>query len=74
LKEQGIFRLSGSANAVNKYKRIFDDGEDSDFSDCYDCNVISGLLKLYLRELPDSLFTREMNSQFNIAAGMAHKH
>ena len=45
-------------------------GEDSDFSDCYDCNVISGLLKLYLRELPESIFTRELGSHFNVAAGM----
>jgi len=53
--EEGIFRLSGSITTIKQMKDEFDAGLDTDLSICYDPHAISGLLKLYLRELPDAL-------------------
>jgi hypothetical protein len=50
--EEGIFRLSGSITTIQHMKALFDQGVDVGFDECYDPHVISGLLKLYLRELP----------------------
>jgi len=55
IKEEGIFRLSGSATTIQQLRSQFDQGHDADFSEIYDPHAISGLLKLYLRELPTSL-------------------
>jgi len=55
LTEEGIFRLSGSNVTIQKLKAGFDQGQDVDLSEIYDPHAISGLLKLYFRELPMSL-------------------
>jgi len=53
--EEGIFRLSGSNLTIQKLRSSFDQGIDVDLSEIYDPHAISGLLKLYFRELPMSL-------------------
>ncbi|EFA78205.1 MYND-type zinc finger-containing protein [Heterostelium album PN500] len=58
-KEEGIFRLSGSASAINKLREEFDSGADVDLSTQLDQHVVSGILKLYLRQIPETLFTEE---------------
>lgn len=35
-----------------------------DFEMNYDCNLIAGIMKLWFRELPDSLLTSERYDQF----------
>lgn len=53
LTEPGIIRVSGSNTEVKNIKQAFDSGQDVDPSSMStDPHVISGVLKLYLRELP----------------------
>jgi len=53
--EEGLFRLSGSVTTIKQFREGFDGGLDPDLNSCYDPHAISGLLKMYLRELPDSI-------------------
>mmetsp|Transcript_28071 Transcript_28071/g.39595 ORF Transcript_28071/g.39595 Transcript_28071/m.39595 type:complete len:362 (-) Transcript_28071:1743-2828(-) len=62
--EEGIFRLSGSQNAVKQLKESFDRGDEVNLDDVMDEHVVSGLLKLYFRSLPESLFTRALLDKF----------
>jgi len=50
---EGIFRLSGRAQRIEELKDAYNRGEVVDFSNEPDVHVISGLLKLYFRTLPD---------------------
>jgi len=59
IEEEGITRLSGSNDRIQEYVRRFDRGEEVDFSDCKDPHIVSGLLKQYLRELPESIIPNE---------------
>eukprot|EP01133_Synstelium_polycarpum_P015368 gene15368-18229_t len=61
IKEEGIFRLSGSASAINALKTDFDNGVDVDLNPVLDQHVVSGILKLYLRQIPETLFTEEFS-------------
>ncbi|KAI1724883.1 rhoGAP domain-containing protein [Ditylenchus destructor] len=58
LHHQGIFRVSGSQLEINHIKESFEHGEDPlrHVQDSSDVNSISGVLKLYLRELREPLF------------------
>jgi Rho GTPase-activating protein 1 len=53
---EGIFRLSGNAVRVKEIKTQFDKGNDVDFSKEIDPHVVAGIVKMYLRELPEPLF------------------
>jgi hypothetical protein len=53
---EGIFRLSGNAVRVREIKTQFDRGQDVDLSKETDPHVVAGLIKLFLRELPEPLF------------------
>jgi len=55
--EEGIFRLSGSQNQIREFKGLFDKGVSCDLDKCLNPHTVSGLLKLYLRELPHPLFS-----------------
>jgi len=69
LNTVGVYRLSGSNSAIQKLRALFDRDasqvtltEDSNVQDVL--NNVTGVLKLYFRELPDSLFTQELYSEF----------
>ncbi|SCV67998.1 BQ2448_119 [Microbotryum intermedium] len=65
--EEGIFRLSGSANVIRLLKDRFDTEGDVNLlatKEYVDPHAIAGLLKLYLRELPGHLLTRELHYEF----------
>lgn len=55
IKSEGIFRVSGIASIIEGMKRKIDAGLDVNFSGYKDPHSVSGLLKLYLRELPQPL-------------------
>ncbi|KAI9303136.1 hypothetical protein BJ944DRAFT_183857 [Cunninghamella echinulata] len=67
--EEGIYRLSGSAVKIKELKRAFDEKGDinlltsDEYKDC-DMHAISGLLKLWLRELPSNVLTSELLKEF----------
>eukprot|EP01118_Nematostelium_gracile_P012690 TRINITY_DN4673_c0_g1_i3.p1 TRINITY_DN4673_c0_g1~~TRINITY_DN4673_c0_g1_i3.p1 ORF type:complete len:222 (-),score=58.00 TRINITY_DN4673_c0_g1_i3:66-731(-) len=60
LKEEGIFRISGSAQTIKEYKHAFDRGENPTLNSIMDQHVVAGLLKQYFRDLPDPLFTHAL--------------
>uniref|UniRef100_A0ABR4ITY8 Rho GTPase activator n=1 Tax=Aspergillus cavernicola TaxID=176166 RepID=A0ABR4ITY8_9EURO len=73
LDVEGIYRLSGSANHINQLKALFDnDSSQVDFTNpenfYHDVNSVAGLLKQFLRDLPDPLFTSQAYSGFIDAA------
>ncbi|KAI0007397.1 RhoGAP-domain-containing protein [Xylariaceae sp. FL0662B] len=75
LAVEGIYRLSGSTAHVNKLKNLFDTNEEAaclDFRNpenfFHDVNSVAGLLKQFLRDLPDPLLTSEHYAAFVEAA------
>eukprot|EP00004_Rigifila_ramosa_P008362 TRINITY_DN1956_c0_g1_i4.p1 TRINITY_DN1956_c0_g1~~TRINITY_DN1956_c0_g1_i4.p1 ORF type:complete len:629 (-),score=158.45 TRINITY_DN1956_c0_g1_i4:85-1938(-) len=68
LKSEGIFRLSGSANEIQSLKKSFDKGERVDLSSYKSEHVISGLLKLFLRELAEPVIPYHMYDAFAAVA------
>ncbi|KAI1104006.1 RhoGAP-domain-containing protein [Jackrogersella minutella] len=75
LAVEGIYRLSGSTAHVNKLKHLFDTNEDAPILDFrnpenffHDVNSVAGLLKQFLRDLPDPLLTSEHYAGFVEAA------
>lgn len=76
LAVEGIYRLSGSSAHVNRLKNAFDTlSEDAPILDFrnpenffHDVNSVAGLLKQFLRDLPDPLLTSEHYSGFIEAA------
>ncbi|KAF2262520.1 hypothetical protein CC78DRAFT_315544 [Lojkania enalia] len=65
-QEEGIFRLSGSNIVIKALRDRFNNEGDVKLLDgqYYDVHAVASLLKLYLRELPASILTRELHLDF----------
>ena len=65
-KEEGIFRLSGSQTVIKGLRERFNNEGDVRLLDgnYYDVHAVASLLKLYLRELPSSVLTRDLHLDF----------
>lgn len=65
-KEEGIFRLSGSNSTVKALKERFNTEGDVRLLDGqhYDVHAVASVLKMYLRELPESVLTRKLHLDF----------
>ncbi|KAI8817111.1 uncharacterized protein EV422DRAFT_500334, partial [Fimicolochytrium jonesii] len=66
-EEEGIYRLSGSSSVIQGLKAAFDAEGDVDLlgsQQFYDVHAVAGLLKLYLRELPSPVLTKELQRSF----------
>ncbi|KAF2435021.1 hypothetical protein EJ08DRAFT_692923 [Tothia fuscella] len=66
IEEEGIFRLSGSQNVIKALRERFNTEIDVKLleGDYFDVHAVASLLKLYLRELPSSVLTRELHLDF----------
>jgi RalA-binding protein 1 len=65
--EEGIFRLSGSNTVIKALKDRFNNEGDVNLlaeGNYHDIHAVASLLKLYLRELPSSILTRELHLEF----------
>ena len=66
--EEGIFRMSGSNTLIKGLRSRFNAEGDFDLlgeeEPYYDVHAIASLLKLYLRELPQPVLTKELHLQF----------
>ena len=72
--EEGIFRLSGSNVVIRNLRTRFNNEGDVrllDEDQYYDIHAVASLLKLYLRELPVSILTRELHLDFLRVLGMS---
>jgi hypothetical protein len=68
LTTEGIYRMSGSAAKIAELKQMVDAGGDLWFSASSAIHDVTGLLKLYLRELPDGVVTSRLYPYFISAA------
>lgn len=65
--EEGIFRLSGSNVVIKQLRERFNTEGDVNLvtdDQYYDIHAVASLLKLYLRELPSTILTRELHLEF----------
>ena len=65
--EEGIFRLSGSNVVIKQLRERFNvEGDINLVTDeqYYDIHAVASLLKLYLRELPTTILTRDLHLEF----------
>jgi RalA-binding protein 1 len=72
ITEEGIFRLSGSNITIKALRDRFNtEGDVALVDEPYtDVHAVASLLKLYLRELPASILTRELHLDFLKVLGM----
>jgi hypothetical protein len=68
--EEGIFRLSTNVNSLNLSKRKYNLREPVDFSESLDTHLPACVLKLFLRELPETIFTSQLLGYFNAVTGL----
>ncbi|KAM9965981.1 hypothetical protein ACTFIR_006165 [Dictyostelium discoideum] len=57
INENGLFRLFGNQTDVNSLKLAYEKYETIDLSKVSNPHIVTSVLKLYLRELPEPLFT-----------------
>ncbi|KAJ3502593.1 hypothetical protein NM208_g16695 [Fusarium decemcellulare] len=65
--EEGIFRLSGSNIVIKGLRERFNNEGDVNLvtdQQYYDIHAVASLLKLYLRELPTTILTRDLHLEF----------
>lgn len=66
--EEGLFRLSGSNIVIRELKDRFNVEGDLDLlaedEQDYDVHAVASLFKMYLRELPSTILTRELHLEF----------
>ena len=74
--EEGIFRMSGSNVVIKSLKKRFNAEGDFDFlgpdEPYFDVHAVASLLKLYLRELPQPVLTRDLHLEFIAVLGKKH--
>jgi len=61
---QGLFRQSGLSSHIAELKNAFDHGEEVDLTEEEDPHSVASLLKLFLRELADPVFTKHSYDTF----------
>ena len=67
IAEEGIFRLSGSNTVIKALRDRFNTEGDVNLTaegKYHDIHAVASLLKLYLRELPSTILTRELHMEF----------
>ncbi|KAG8623955.1 hypothetical protein KVT40_008931 [Elsinoe batatas] len=68
IHEEGIFRMSGSNLVIRGLKERFNSEGDVHLlaagEQMYDIHAVASLLKLYLRELPSTILTRDLHLDF----------
>lgn len=69
LECEGVFRTSGNQKLVDKLRTSFDRSGDVDLEACADVGAAAGLLKLFLRELPEPTITESASSDMLAALG-----
>ncbi|XP_032296937.1 unconventional myosin-IXb isoform X7 [Coturnix japonica] len=73
LYTEGIYRKSGSANRMKELKQLLQADPSSVKLENYPIHTITGILKQWLRELPDPLMTSAQYSDFLRAVELPEK-
>lgn len=72
--EEGIFRLSGSTSTIRTLKERFNTEYDVDLVHSetqYDVHAVAGLLKLFLREIPATILSTNLATEFRDAVDIS---
>eukprot|EP01117_Protostelium_nocturnum_P009199 TRINITY_DN3294_c0_g2_i1.p1 TRINITY_DN3294_c0_g2~~TRINITY_DN3294_c0_g2_i1.p1 ORF type:complete len:541 (-),score=248.91 TRINITY_DN3294_c0_g2_i1:1364-2986(-) len=64
LKTEGIFRVSGNVNQIQKLKKRFDKGKEVNLPQDLDPHTVAGVLKQFFIEPPESILTDELYEAF----------
>lgn len=71
---RGLYRTSASTIPVNEIKEQFNENPHKvDLSKCTDVHIVTGVLKRYLRELPNPVISLEMYDEFLAAISVARE-
>ena len=73
-EEEGIFRLSGSKREIAMLRGIFQAGGSPPKGNMTTQHSVTGLLKLYFRELPEGIFTKRKAVTAPQGGGGTQKH
>ena len=75
LHEMGIYRVSGNASHIQQLSvQCNENMKELDLSRTCDVHTLTGLLKLYFRELADPIFTDSMYPHFMAAAKITERN
>eukprot|EP01119_Soliformovum_irregulare_P016698 TRINITY_DN4874_c0_g1_i3.p1 TRINITY_DN4874_c0_g1~~TRINITY_DN4874_c0_g1_i3.p1 ORF type:complete len:1171 (-),score=313.30 TRINITY_DN4874_c0_g1_i3:15-3527(-) len=74
LETEGLFRVSGRAGDIKELKKVYDKGSRVDLRTNTDPHTIAGLMKAWLRELPQPIFTFEFYDAFKWAMVMKEEY
>ncbi|KRT80110.1 hypothetical protein AMK59_7192 [Oryctes borbonicus] len=66
---EGVYKISGSKSKAIQIKKMFNNREAVNLNE-YDVPTVTSLLKLYLREMPDSVLTNELLIRFEEAGAI----
>lgn len=71
IEEEGIFRMSGSSRVIKELRERFNKEGDVKLleGEFYDVHAVASVLKLFLRELPEPVLTKELHLDFLRVAG-----
>jgi hypothetical protein len=58
--KEGIFRISGPKGDITDLHQVFETNIDVTIPDTTDVNTVSGVLKMFLKELPEPLLTWDL--------------
>ncbi|ELP87034.1 rhogap domain containing protein, partial [Entamoeba invadens IP1] len=64
IETDGLFRISAAGSLLIQARNSMEKGKDIEPSEFSDANVAAGIIKLYLRSLPDSLIPSRMTDKF----------
>ncbi|UYV79975.1 ARHGAP17 [Cordylochernes scorpioides] len=64
VEEEGLFRIAGSPSKMKRMKGAMDAGLFHMLDDVRDPHTVAGLLKTYLRQLPEPLLTYELYDEW----------
>lgn len=67
IDQVGIFRVSGNSKVVERLRTTFDRNGDAALADAVDVMAVAGLLKLFFRELPETLIPERLTQRFVVA-------
>jgi len=63
-KEEGIFRIGGVKTGIAALRETLDSGGSIDFENVTNVHNVTGLLKMFFRELPTPLLTYDLYSRW----------
>jgi len=64
IDQEGIFRVNGNARVVERLRSSFDMTGNAELTQTGDVMAVASVLKLFLRELPDTLVPAQLTHLF----------